>query len=120
MNLEAAAAVSESGFQAAPTGIQALSSGPKSRKITSFREGPVTDRLTDAGHLLEVEIFRSGVSLSDPKEDYAATLLGFRPGHAYPHRTLLRNKIALLLLRPQVSQESHAWRSLVADCVPLP
>ena len=36
MNLEAAGAVSESGFQAAPTGIQALSSGPKSRKITSL------------------------------------------------------------------------------------
>jgi hypothetical protein len=36
MNLEAAGAVSESGFQAAPTGIQALSSGPKPRKITSL------------------------------------------------------------------------------------
>jgi hypothetical protein len=36
MNRDAAGAVSESGFQAAPTGIQALSSGPKSRKITSL------------------------------------------------------------------------------------
>ena len=36
MNLEAAGAVRESGFQTAPTGIHARSSGGKSRKTTSF------------------------------------------------------------------------------------
>jgi hypothetical protein len=36
MNREATGAVSASGLQTAPTGVHALSSGARSRKITSF------------------------------------------------------------------------------------
>jgi hypothetical protein len=49
MNLEAAEAVSESGFQTAPTGIHAWSSEHKSRKTTSFAGIVQVGALEDSG-----------------------------------------------------------------------